>query len=403
MNQEDVRPGCADLNRFKQQIALQELLVFLLESRRSGPDRLDKEAAVQQTVAYMEENYREDLTVEKLARSAGLKRWQYTSIFQTLTGRKPLDYLTELRMKRAKELLLLSNDPLREIARSSGFKDEYYFNRRFRQTMGFPPKQYARAYNHGVRREDWRGREIEIPLHPARVVAIGYALGEMIALGIKPLGADLTVIGRQVVYRNKLGSISDVGTVGDPKRIRELQPDLILHSSDLNDSLEIFSDIAPTVSIRRSENLFDRLRLTAELFGKKRQAENWIARYESKENDFWRNYDSGRTVRETAAVILQLQEQLFVMGNRGIALTLYHPLAFRPAKEVETMIGDGIPFLAIPGADLPAYAGDRIFLLIGEDAVAERGTQADWQQALAGAACRPIRPDPCDGCQMEFR
>lgn len=77
-----------------------------------------------------------DLTVKQLAHMAQLSTWRFTPIFQELTGKKPLHYVTDLRINRAKELLLRRNEPLRSIAQEVGYTDEYYFSRRFRQITG---------------------------------------------------------------------------------------------------------------------------------------------------------------------------------------------------------------------------------------------------------------------------
>ncbi len=80
-----------------------------------------------------------DLTVKQLAHMARLSTWRFTPIFQELTGKKPLHYVTDLRINCAKELLLRKNEPLRSIAQEVGYMDEYCFSRRFRQITGMSP------------------------------------------------------------------------------------------------------------------------------------------------------------------------------------------------------------------------------------------------------------------------
>ncbi|UZN00897.1 helix-turn-helix transcriptional regulator [Lysinibacillus sp. MHQ-1] len=74
--------------------------------------------------------------------------------------------MTDLRLTNAKELLLQTNVPLKEIAQRVGFDDEYYFNRRFRQVIGIPPKQFARQYRQRTVVKDWTGHEVTIPSAP---------------------------------------------------------------------------------------------------------------------------------------------------------------------------------------------------------------------------------------------
>ncbi|MGW8440674.1 helix-turn-helix transcriptional regulator [Paenibacillus sp. S33] len=90
-------------------------------------------------------------------------------MFRKITGKKPLHYLTELRLNHAKRLLLDCKWPLREIARQVGFSDEYYFNRRFRQMTGIPPGKYALSVSGSVRVKDWTGHHIHIPRRASRI------------------------------------------------------------------------------------------------------------------------------------------------------------------------------------------------------------------------------------------
>ncbi|SFE40779.1 AraC-type DNA-binding protein [Paenibacillus algorifonticola] len=348
------------VDQLKQQIRLQELLVLLMEHVEASHSSSDAKLAVQESIAYMVQHYREEMTVEQLSKMSGVARWQYSALFQTLTGKKPLDYLTELRLNRAKELLLLTDDPLREIARQAGFKDEYYFARRFRHAMGLTPKQYAKT--RGV-----SNQTIKQDVNPfSRVVVVGYVLGDLLSLGIRPVGADMTVIGRKVVYRNELKNISDIGLLGELGKVKALCPDLILYSSFRQDRMEELSKIAPTVSIDRLQPTYNRLMQVAELFGKEAQAKQWIESYERKAGEMWRHLALHTKERETAAIFVLVDGDLYVMGMRGIALTLYHPMAFEPAVKVRQLIEEGIPFQAINLEQMSDYHADRLFLLVGE-------------------------------------
>ncbi|KQO17875.1 AraC family transcriptional regulator [Paenibacillus sp. Leaf72] len=372
--------SCKQVDQFKQQIRLQELLVLLMEHVAASRSSSDAKLAVQESIAYMVEHYREEITVEQLSKMSGVARWQYSALFQTLTGKKPLDYLTELRLNRAKELLLLTNDPLREIARQAGFKDEYYFARRFRHAMGLTPKQYAktRGVSHPTIKQD---------VSPfSRIVVVGYVLGDLLSLGIRPVGADMTVIGRKVVYRNELKNISDIGLLGELGKVKALCPDLILYSSFRQDRMEELSKIASTVSIDRLQPTYDRLMQVAELFGKEEQAKQWIEHYERKAGEMWRHLALYTKERETAAIFVLVDGDLYVMGMRGIALTLYHPMAFEPADKVRQLIEAGILFQAIALEQMSEYHADRLFLLVGESersrTEAARITKSAYWQSL---------------------
>lgn len=128
-----------DVQHYKQQLKFQELLLLLFERNYPSGQLPSPAESVERTVEYMQKHYMESITVKQLAELAGIPLWQYTPLFQKLTGTKPLNYLTELRIHHSKRFLLDSAEPLREVARQVGFSDEYYFSRRFRQKTGVTP------------------------------------------------------------------------------------------------------------------------------------------------------------------------------------------------------------------------------------------------------------------------
>ncbi|MGG6311077.1 helix-turn-helix domain-containing protein [Paenibacillus macerans] len=121
-----------------QHIHLQKLLLLLLSASERKPS--DVERAVHQTIDYIRQNFNQPISVAQLQKLSGMGRWQYQAMFRRLTGQRPLDFINELRMEKAKQLLSMTGGPLREIAKSVGLKDEYYLSRRFSQFMGIPPK-----------------------------------------------------------------------------------------------------------------------------------------------------------------------------------------------------------------------------------------------------------------------
>ncbi|EJL43988.1 helix-turn-helix domain-containing protein [Brevibacillus agri] len=136
-------PSEDELEQFKGQIAFQQLLCSLFEQTRTVEEE-DSAAAIERSIEYVHEHYAEELTVQQLARQANLSVRQFTRLFKRATGKSPIGYLTAYRINRSKEELLSGGELLHTISRNSGFKDTHYFNRRFKQIVGLPPKQYAR-------------------------------------------------------------------------------------------------------------------------------------------------------------------------------------------------------------------------------------------------------------------
>lgn len=363
-----------ELTALRKQAALLELLALLMESQQRTHQTAGAADAVEKTVAYVREHYAEPLTVEQLAGMAGVGRWQFSEQFRRLTGEKPLDYINTLRMNRAKELLLLTDDTLRDIAHNVGFRDECYFNRRFSRMFGCSPKSYARSRKSAAARislpaaASAAGKQARLPpplpAAPPRLVVCGGILGDVLMLGVKPLGAALTVMGRQVVYRDKLAGILDVGLVGEAETIAALRPDLILLEKNGTAAARPWSDAAPIVSFGRTEDSSVRLRAVAALLGAERTAAGWMARHEETANAMWASLRSRIGIGETATVLVQVGEHLFAMSNQGLAVSLYHPRGFRPSAGAEKLIGAGERFCRITDSELPSYDADRLFLLV---------------------------------------
>ena len=81
-------------------------------------------------------------SVEELARSLYMSATWFTTLYQRQYGISPKQDILRARLEFAKSCLSYSNAPLREIARESGFQNEYYFSRIFRKSEGIPPGEY---------------------------------------------------------------------------------------------------------------------------------------------------------------------------------------------------------------------------------------------------------------------
>lgn len=95
--------------------------------------------------AYMSNHYHEPLSIDFLARLAGLSPNYFGEAFKKATGRSVMDYLTGLRIGRAKQLIRETDLYMREVARRVGYSDEYYFSRKFKKEVGLSPSAFGRS------------------------------------------------------------------------------------------------------------------------------------------------------------------------------------------------------------------------------------------------------------------
>ena len=85
------------------------------------------------------------LTVEAMAREAGLSVTHFTRLFSQQTGFAPMEHFIRMKMQRACRYLTLTPHSIKEVASRIGYDDPYYFSRSFRKIMGVPPTAYRQS------------------------------------------------------------------------------------------------------------------------------------------------------------------------------------------------------------------------------------------------------------------
>lgn len=94
-------------------------------------------------IEYIEEHYaEEDLSLSKAAEHIGLSPNHLSAVFKEETGRSFTKYLTDHRIKTAKNLLDTSKKRSSEIAELVGYPDPHYFSSVFKKQTGMTPSQY---------------------------------------------------------------------------------------------------------------------------------------------------------------------------------------------------------------------------------------------------------------------
>ena len=91
----------------------------------------------------IEEDYMsEDISLNTVAMDVGMSPSYFSSIFSKEMGKTFIEYLTEIRMEKAKEYLTCSSMKSSEIGYEVGYKDPHYFSYIFKKTQGCTPKEY---------------------------------------------------------------------------------------------------------------------------------------------------------------------------------------------------------------------------------------------------------------------
>ncbi len=87
----------------------------------------------------------ESITVESLARHAGMSEVYFRKLFKSVTGVSPARFITDQKIKRAKELLELDYLTLDDVAERCGFSSLSYFCRVFKENLGMTPGEFRKS------------------------------------------------------------------------------------------------------------------------------------------------------------------------------------------------------------------------------------------------------------------
>lgn len=113
--------------------------IRLREERSKGRNQ----SVIRTALQYMEENFTDDsLTLNHVAGVANVSANHFSALFSQEMGQTFIEYLTQLRMNRAKEQLRCTDMRSGEIALEVGYKDPHYFSFLFKKTQGCTPSEY---------------------------------------------------------------------------------------------------------------------------------------------------------------------------------------------------------------------------------------------------------------------
>ncbi|WP_120512357.1 AraC family transcriptional regulator [Photobacterium salinisoli] len=99
---------------------------------------------IQRVLDYIHTHLDQPLSVVELAEQSCWSRWQLQRVFNSETGLTLAQYVRELKLSRAAEQLLSSNERILDIALACGFNSEISFIRAFRQMFGCSPGSYKK-------------------------------------------------------------------------------------------------------------------------------------------------------------------------------------------------------------------------------------------------------------------
>lgn len=102
---------------------------------------------VQMIKSYVQENYAQPISLEEVAALVHFSPVYVSSVFKKVTGSNFSNYLTEVRIEQAKNLLRTSFTGIAEIARQVGYNDARHFSKLFIKTVGIKPIEYRKFFS----------------------------------------------------------------------------------------------------------------------------------------------------------------------------------------------------------------------------------------------------------------
>ncbi|MBB3112109.1 iron complex transport system substrate-binding protein [Paenibacillus phyllosphaerae] len=222
--------------------------------------------------------------------------------------------------------------------------------------------------------KDWTGHEVEVPTNPQRVIYHGEVTGDLLALGIVPVG----ILKQEgTVFDDQVAEAEDVGFPISTEKSLALNPDLIIISNSDETLYEQVSKVAPTVTFNSFDPLEERIRFLGDLFDKKQEAEDWLAAHAAATEEMWKLLrENGLQEGETASVFTMYPgDRLFAMAGAGLPQLLYGEGGMKPTAEIQKVLDEELGFVEISQEKMPEFAGDRIFILNAVTPEAQKSTE----------------------------
>jgi len=140
-----VRPDVPEIERATR--VAETLGEILGDDSRSGATRVGARAprAVRRARAFLHDALADKITLDELATHAGLDKFHLVRAFRAEVGLPPYEYLTYVRVWKAKELLQ-RGALVAEAAQAVGFYDESQLHRHFRRIVGITPGSFSRSF-----------------------------------------------------------------------------------------------------------------------------------------------------------------------------------------------------------------------------------------------------------------
>ncbi|UKS26912.1 response regulator [Paenibacillus sp. HWE-109] len=124
---------------------LHDIFIYLKQLNSQSMHESDKNAYFAQMVKYIDNHYQDELYLKDLSVKFLINQVYCCQLFKKVLGKTFSGYVTDLRIKKACELLKRSELSIEEIATKVGYFDYYYFNKVFKKQCGITPTKFRKS------------------------------------------------------------------------------------------------------------------------------------------------------------------------------------------------------------------------------------------------------------------
>ena len=280
-----------------------------------------KEDSIQAVVTYMEKNYEKDISIQELAQQVNMSPSSFSKAFKKAYNTTPNQYLSSIRIEKAKQLLS-PTVPLKDVASSVGYQDEFYFSRVFKKLEGISPTIYVKQ----------NGQRVAI-------LSQMFLQDHLLSLGIQPVAAPSypAFFNRnhgmpKYLTKHMKGTKSiNVEKDVDYTEILRLSPDLIIEMKLHHEIQNLENQGTQTLSLQHYENWDMYLIKIAQTLQLEDKVESVIEEVQQLELET-RSILSPTTFQGDWAIVWVRENEIRLYGRSGHAVSdlFYGSLDFHP-------------------------------------------------------------------------
>lgn len=123
----------------------QEKMVGICRTIRDHKDE-QSNSVVKKAKAYIMEHYDSDISLDEVSREVNISPYYFSKVFKEESGENFIEYLTKVRIEKAKEMLEEPDSSVKEVSIRSGYSDPNYFSRIFKKQTDMTPREYKAKY-----------------------------------------------------------------------------------------------------------------------------------------------------------------------------------------------------------------------------------------------------------------